>query len=114
MQIGLANWEGLAALWEIVGVFFLSLLHHRVEQKTPVPADLPKDFRTAQCLCPNLLTLEACLKWCVMVPLGRSRDSLVVKSLGKGSRFSSKPCYRIFVILSVQVQAVSSPSPQGS
>lgn len=38
----------------------------------------------------------------------------MVKSLGKGSRFSSQPRCRLFVILSVQVQVVPSPSPLSS
>lgn len=40
---------------------------------------------------------------------GQEQRWSCVKSLGKGSRFSSQPCCRIFVILSVQVQAVPVP-----
>lgn len=94
--------------------FFPSLLDHRVEQKTPVPADIPKDSGTTICFSPSLLASEVYLQWCGTVAVGRSKDGLVVKSLGKGSGFRSQPCYRLCVILSPQVQAVPSPSLQSS
>lgn len=85
-----------------------------MEQKTPVPADIPKDTGTTICFSPSLLASEVYLQWCGTVAVGRSKDDLVVKSLGKGSGFRSQPCYRLYVILSPQVQAVPSPSLQSS
>lgn len=46
--------------------------------------------------------------------MSRSKYGLGVKSLGKGRGFRSQPSCSLFVILSVQVQAVPSASPWSS
>lgn len=87
-----------------------------MELKAPDPVDLPKDFETIRCFFSPICWLprSVCNGVGQFLWAGRSKDGLVVKSLGKGSGFRSQSCCRPFVILSVQVRAVPSPSPWSS